>query len=195
MVAAGVIIPTSSDELFSFVESQSGHNIRRCYQCGKCTAGCPVTYAMDLGPRKIMHSIQLGLKDEALNNNTIWMCIFCQTCSVRCPRQIDISKVMESLRYLAIAERRLPPEREIKLFHRLFLDRIKKQGRIHELNLVIRYNLQSRHPFTNASLLPAMLSKRKLSLLPPKVKGASEIKRMFVKVKEIEEKDKKVDEP
>jgi len=102
---ASVITPSPLSELRTFVEKQSGQNVLECYQCGKCSAGCPTAYAMDLTPRQLMRGIQLGLKDEVLGSTTIWLCLSCQTCSVRCPRQIDIARVLESVRQLAIAEK------------------------------------------------------------------------------------------
>ena len=188
MVIAGALTPTPSSELRSFVEKHSGQKILRCYQCGKCAAGCPVAYAMDLTPRQIMRAVQLGLKDEIIHSRTIWLCVFCLTCSARCPQEIDIAGVMESLRILAIAEKIKPAEKDIELFHRIFLDQVRSQARVHEMGLVARYNLRSGHLFSNVGLLPGMLSKGKLSILPPRVKGAGKVKELFAKVKAIENK-------
>jgi heterodisulfide reductase subunit C len=183
-----VVIPSPLSDLRSFVKSQSGEDVFRCYQCGKCTAGCPVAYAMDLGPRQIMRAVQLGLKEEVLQSSTIWLCVFCQTCSVRCPREIDIARVMESLRILAIAEKGKPAEKDIELFHRLFIAIVERRGRMHELELGARYNLQGRHPLANIGLLLPMLSKGKMPILGPKVKAASEIKRLFAAARAAEAK-------
>ena len=183
MSPANTITPIPSSELRSFVEAHSGQKILRCYQCGKCTSGCPSAYVMDLGPRRIMRAIQLGLKDDIIHGTTIWLCMFCQTCSARCPQEIDIARVMETLRVLAVAEKVKPTEKDVQLFHRIFLDLIKQRGRIYELDLGARYNLLSRHPFFNARLLPTMVSKGKLPILPPRVKGAAKVRELFSKVK------------
>jgi heterodisulfide reductase subunit C len=143
---------------------------------------------MDLGPRQIMRAVQLGLKQEVLQSSTIWLCVFCQTCSVRCPREIDIARVMESLRILAIAEKGKPAEKDIELFHRLFSAIVERRGRIHELELGVRYNLQGWHPLANIGLLPPMLIKGKMPFLGPKVKAASEIKRLFAEARAAEAK-------
>jgi len=185
---AAVIIPSPVSELRSFVKSQSGQDVLRCYQCGKCTAGCPVAYAMDLGPRQIMRGIQLGLKQEVLQSSTIWLCVFCQTCSVRCPQEIDIARVMESLRILAIAEKGKPAEKDVELFHRLFIAIVERRGRIHELELGVRYNLQGWHPLANVGLLPSMLAKGKMPILAPKVKASAEIKKLFAAARAVEAK-------
>lgn len=186
MAIASVITPRPSSDLRTFVEKQSGQKVLDCYQCGKCSAGCPVAYAMDLTPRQVIRGVQLGLKDEVLDSNAIWLCVFCQTCSARCPRQIDIAGVIESLRLLAIAEDRKPAEKDVQLFHRIFLGLVERQGRVQELALGALYNLQGRHPFANFALLPQMLTKRKLEIMPHRVKGTSEVKRLFSKVREAE---------
>jgi heterodisulfide reductase subunit C len=182
----GSITPSPLSELRTFVENQSGQKILQCYQCGKCSAGCPAAYVMDLGPRQIMRTIQLGLKEEALGSSTIWLCVFCQTCSARCPAEIDIARVMESLRWLAAAEKSQPAEKDIELFHRTFLNLIQRFGRIQELGLGVLYNLLGRHPLANMALLPGMLTRGKLPFLPPRVKRVSEVRKLFAKVKGIE---------
>jgi heterodisulfide reductase subunit C len=93
---------------------------------------------------------------------------------------------MESLRQLAIAEKSKPPEKEVAVFNRIFLKMIKRYGRVYEAGLAAFYNLFSKHFFANLSLVPSMLFKRKLSILPVKVKGAKKIARIFDRVKEIE---------
>jgi len=183
---ASVITPSPLSELRTFVEKQSGQNVLECYQCGKCSAGCPTAYAMDLTPRQLMRGIQLGLKDEVLGSTTIWLCLSCQTCSVRCPRQIDIARVLESVRQLAIAEKSKTAEKDVLLFHRIFLGLVQRFGRAHELSLGVLYNLLSRHLLANAALLANMRTKGKLAILPPRVKGASEVKRLFAKVRAVE---------
>ena len=193
MTLSNTIAVCSSSELLANVESFSGQNILRCYQCGKCSAGCPVAYAMDMPPRQIMRAVQLGLKSEVLGSSSIWLCVSCETCSVRCPREIDIARVFEALRMIAVKEGIKPAEKDIELFHRVFLDVVERRGRVHELELGARYNLQGRHPFqiyrSQLSLLPGMLSRGKMPIRPTKVRGAGEIRRIFKKVREIEERD------
>jgi heterodisulfide reductase subunit C len=183
---ASVITPSPRSELRTLIENQSRQNILDCYQCGKCSAGCPTAYAMDLTPRQLMRGIQLGLKDEVLGSTTIWLCLSCQTCSVRCPRQIDIARVLESVRQLAIAQKSKATEKDVLLFHRIFLGLVQRFGRAHELALGVLYNLRSRHLMANVALLPKMLTKGKLSILPPRVKAASEVTRIFAKVRAVE---------
>jgi heterodisulfide reductase subunit C len=183
MVTGAAITPSPVSDLRTFVEKQSGQRIFDCYQCGKCSAGCPIDYAMDLGPRQIMRAIQLGLKKEIMGSTTIWLCVSCETCSSRCPAKIDIAKVMESLRILAAAEGSLPAEKHIDLFHRTFLNTIRQYGRAHEFSLAVTYTLKSRNLFANMGVAQTMFTKGKLVIMPPKVGGASWVKTVFSKTK------------
>ena len=89
------------DKLTKKVEELSGQNVFSCYQCGRCSAGCPMVSEMDVMPSNVMRSLQLG-DTEVLEKNTFWVCATCYTCDVRCPKDIDIAKVMEALRQIKL---------------------------------------------------------------------------------------------
>ena len=80
----------------------SGQNLNLCYQCGKCSAGCPMSFAMDLLPNQIMRLVQLGLEEDIANSKTVWLCASCFTCTARCPKGVDLSRVIETLRLLTL---------------------------------------------------------------------------------------------
>jgi heterodisulfide reductase subunit C len=82
----------------------SGQNVHQCFQCGTCGGSCPMGQSMDSIPRKIMHLAQLGLQDEIEKNNTCWVCASCHTCNVRCPRGIDLPRVMEAIRLMTLRQ-------------------------------------------------------------------------------------------
>ena len=86
------------EEFLKKVEELSGQSIFSCNQCGRCSAGCPIVTAMDLLPNQVIRLIQLGHEKKVLSSRTIWLCASCLTCDSRCPRGIDISRIMESLR-------------------------------------------------------------------------------------------------
>jgi heterodisulfide reductase subunit C len=176
-----------ANEFLSFVQRETGERITSCYQCGKCTAGCPTAYAMDITPRQVMRGIQLGLKDEILGSSAIWLCVSCQTCSLRCPREIDIAKVMESLRLLAQAEGRAPAQKDIATFYNSFMQDVQLFGRVYEAGLGVLYNMRSMHPFNNMTRLPGLFSRGKLKLKPQR-RRVSEVKQIASRVKEIERK-------
>ena len=96
-----------SDKNWTFVEeiqTLSGQEISNCYQCGACSSGCPMTQEMDYLPSTIIRMVQLGM-EETLESKTIWTCMTCFNCEVRCPRGIDIANVMEALRQLVLRKK------------------------------------------------------------------------------------------
>ena len=84
------------------VEKVSGQKLLACYQCGKCSAGCPMASFMDILPNQIIRMAQLGMQDKLLASRTIWTCVSCLTCNTRCPKNIKIAEVIESLRETAL---------------------------------------------------------------------------------------------
>jgi len=80
----------------------SGQNISLCYHCGTCSAACPNAGEMDLLPRQLLRRAQAGLDQDMANSRTAWVCVSCLSCSVRCPRGIDIARVMEAVRLLSL---------------------------------------------------------------------------------------------
>jgi heterodisulfide reductase subunit C len=163
----------------SEVDQASGEIIQACYQCQKCSAGCPVAYAMDILPNQILRHIQYNHRERVLSSKTIWICASCYTCSVRCPNNIDIAKIMDTLRGLAIRSGIKPGEKDIPLFHSVFLDTIKSKGRIHELSLLIQFKLKTKDLFKDAGLGWKMYRKGKIKLFPSKFGGGKEIKEIF----------------
>ena len=87
-------------ELIDKVAELSGQNLYGCYQCGKCSGGCPSVWQMDILPNEVIRLVQTKRVDDALNSETIWICASCFTCTVRCPRGIDLAKIMEALRQI-----------------------------------------------------------------------------------------------
>ncbi|HHX87177.1 MAG TPA: 4Fe-4S dicluster domain-containing protein [Firmicutes bacterium] len=87
------------------LEENTGQNPSQCFQCAKCSASCPVVSAMDLLPHQVIRYLQLGLLEELLESRTPWICASCFTCAARCPRDLDLARMMEGVR-LAILRRR-----------------------------------------------------------------------------------------
>ena len=81
------------------IEMISGESLLACNQCGKCSAGCPVAYGMDMLPSQVIRLAQLGVED-VLDGETIWTCAACLTCVARCPKGIDLPRIMEALRLI-----------------------------------------------------------------------------------------------
>ena len=93
------------DQFVAKVEELSGQKLLACYQCGKCSAGCPAISQMDILPNQIIRYSQLGFKDELLKSKSIWICASCMTCNVRCPKGIKIAEVMEAIRQILLRKR------------------------------------------------------------------------------------------
>ncbi|MFO7981313.1 MAG: 4Fe-4S dicluster domain-containing protein [Candidatus Aminicenantes bacterium] len=97
---------TIKNSVVAKVEELSGQNLLACYQCGKCSAGCPAISQMDLPPNQVIRYAQLGFTDELINSKTIWICASCLTCNVRCPKGINIAEIMEALRQVLLRQRK-----------------------------------------------------------------------------------------
>ena len=96
---------------FEIARRPGGENIKKCFACGTCTAGCPVFHVEhEYNPRKIIRMILLGLRKEVLSSKIIWFCSQCYTCSANCPQDVDFSDIMFSLRDLAVQEGYAPPD-------------------------------------------------------------------------------------
>ena len=93
------------DPFVAKVEELSGQNLLACYQCGKCSAGCPAVSEMDILPNQIIRYAQLGFKDELLRSKAIWICASCFTCNARCPKGINIAEVIEAIREILLRKR------------------------------------------------------------------------------------------
>jgi len=98
------LLELSMDEVVDKIEELSGQNIFDCYQCGMCSAGCPLVEEMDLLPNQVLHALQM--KDPAaMTANSMWICASCYTCEVRCPKGVDLAKVMEAMRQIYLRKR------------------------------------------------------------------------------------------
>jgi heterodisulfide reductase subunit C len=161
----------------------NGVPLQRCYHCRKCTAGCPVGPHMEYNLNKVIKMIQNGKRDQVLGSSTIWICLSCETCITRCPNQIDIARMMDVLRQMAIEEGVGAREKNILKFHESFLSNMKMGGRINEPLMMIQYKLKSGDLFSDAVMGVEMFLKGKLSLLSPRTKDMKSVKDIFEKTK------------
>lgn len=165
-------------------EKIKGVPIQRCYHCRKCTAGCPLASVMEYNPNRIIKMIQMGMKKEVLNSSTIWLCASCETCITRCPNEVDIARMMDVLREMALKEGVPAKEKNVVLFHEAFLRGIKLRGRINEPLMMVNYKLRSGDLFSDMSMGVEMLLKGKLPLISPKTKNLRAVKEIFEKTRQ-----------
>jgi heterodisulfide reductase subunit C2 len=170
-------------EFIKQVSKESGENPSLCYQCGNCTAGCPYTQYFDYPVSQIMRLLQTGQKDTILNSKAIWLCATCETCTTRCPCEIDVAGIMDILRIIARRENRVS-EKDVKLFYDTFLSSMKQFGRIYEVGILLAYNLTSGHLFADAELGPKVLEHEKIHFLPKWIKGADKVAQIFNRFQE-----------
>ena len=159
------------------VAETTGQNPFRCYQCGNCSAGCPMAGRGDYLPHQIFRFLQLD-REEPLHALQPWLCVGCQTCATRCPQELDLSRVMDALRAEAERAETVPAgARRARLFNRIFVDQVLAAGRLSEVKLGAEYNLRARAPFQNLENLPALLARGKIRLDGKTLRGPGRARR------------------
>ena len=127
---------TISPQLSRRVGAGSGENAYTCYQCKRCSIGCPVAPFADLHPAQVMRAVQLGDYDTAVRSRMVWLCTGCETCTTRCPQGIDIAAVMDELRIIGRHDGAVPKDAAFANVLRLNLDSMKRWGRIYEMEML-----------------------------------------------------------
>jgi len=174
--------------LISEIESDTGINVNRCYQCGKCSAGCAINEEMDFPPNVVMRMLQTNNPenyDEILHSQTIWLCVSCQNCLTRCPMQINIPGLMDYLREKALEKKTVNKKsKKIISFHNSFLSSVKYTGRLYEIGLIAGYKMRTFNLLQDMDVAPGMFMKGKLPILPEMVKDKKQLSAIFSKTKE-----------
>lgn len=161
------------------VEDLSHANLHRCWHCLACSGGCPFSSDMDILPNAIIRMVQFGLKQKVLASSTIWLCVGCNTCSMECPNAIDMAAIMDALRQMAISEYKDIAEPGILAFHNSVIHSVYRYGRTHKLEIMMKYKMFEKDFFSDINLGLKMLAKKKLDLLPSKVKDQKAVKSLF----------------
>jgi len=174
-------IHTLSRKLFD----ATGVSVTRCYQCGKCTAGCPMAEEMDYTPSHILRLLQLGLdgfEDRVLRAYSPWVCLTCEVCYARCPQEVDIPKMMDFLRSESTHLNTVNPRaRDFLSFHKTMLDSIKYVGRLYEVGMIMGYKARTGHLLEDIMMAPTLFFKGKLKLFPHLIKNRKNISQIFKK--------------
>jgi heterodisulfide reductase subunit B len=157
---------TINPNLAKLIKDKLGQNVSLCYQCVKCTSGCPVAEFFDWQPNQIMRAVQLGQEDIALESETPWLCASCQACTTRCPQNLDIAAIMDFLTREAVSRGIKPPIPVINIFNEAFMREVRIWGRSFELGTMAEIKIRTRDFTSDLDLGMRMLRKQKLSFVP-----------------------------
>ena len=179
--------------LLEQIEAEGPFQAGSCFQCRKCTNGCPVTFAMDLYPDEVIRLVILGQRESVLACQTIWVCAACETCTTRCPNDVRIAELMDCLKEMALREGVPSSQPRTTTLHETFLNNIKKRGRLYETTLLPAYLIKSGELLEkwksgtwryDLSLARRMLSKGRLPLKPKSINGVKEVSRILSRRRE-----------
>jgi heterodisulfide reductase subunit C len=142
---------------------------------------------MDVAPNRLIRLVQTGRHDKAMQAESIWLCVSCQTCTTRCPQSVDCAGVMDALRELAAARgQAAPAARRTVVFQQAFLDNIRRNGRLRELELVATFktrafagDLSVPLLFKDALLGPRLYRRGKFHLRGENVRDRGLVRRIF----------------
>ena len=180
---------TMETDSVALLESLAQTKFADCYQCGKCTAGCPRSAHMDKKPNHLIRMVQLGNVEGALKAGAIWQCVSCETCTARCPKNVDCAAVMDALRQVSYQRGMTSKEQAaVVLFQKAFLDSVRRNGRLNEIEMMVQYKLEGfatirRLGFllNGAMLAPRMKMRNKLHIIGEKVRDRGLVRRIFAR--------------
>lgn len=162
------------------VQERSGQDIKVCYQCLKCSVGCPVSSYMKFKANRLIRMIQYGEREKVLKDSSIWLCVSCMTCGARCPNEIDMSSVMDTLREMSIEGGYAhEADRRVVILHEEFVRSIKMWGRLHEITFFMPYMIRSLDLFSNMGSALALMPRGKFPLIPKQIEGIEDIRQLF----------------
>jgi len=177
------------------LEKEGGVSVADCYQCGKCTAGCPAAVDMDVAPSQVLRLLQSETpkhEERALSSLSIWLCIGCETCVTRCPQEVDLPRAMDFLRQEALARKLANQEADdVVAFHQAFLKSVEKGGRLFEFGMIGDYKLRTGHFFKDLGLAPTMFLKGKMSPFPHGGGNKREVAKMFARARAVKKEPQK----
>jgi heterodisulfide reductase subunit C len=178
---------TPDTVLAGTIRRGAGINAYKCYQCKRCTAGCPVAGFAGLHPAQIVRAVQLGDLESIMADRFIWLCTGCQTCSTRCPQEIDVAGIMDELRMLAYEHDLVRKDAPFASILRYNADSFKRWGRMYELELLARDKIMRPSSMTDDLMLGVkMVMKGKIGFVPSRGGDRAQMKRMVDAAERIE---------
>ncbi len=164
-----------------------GEGIRLCIQCGTCTASCPSATRWEYTPSWVIAMVRAGMRDEVLSSSSMWHCLSCYFCTVRCPRGVKPTEIFHVLEYLANQYGFKVRQTHTPAMYQGFVSSIRGNGRVHEFGVLFRYYLAT-NPLAALKLLPTglqLFSHKRMPLLPRKVKGKDDLSKIIQKFREV----------
>lgn len=165
--------------LVDVVRERTGVNLSSCFQCQKCSSGCTVAAATDLLPHVLVRKLQLGEGLDVLRSRAIWLCVGCQTCTTRCPNEIDLAAVMDALRETALEAGVEPAEGDVAAFHRVVLETIRHHGRLFELGMIFRLKTETGHYVKDLRMGLDLMRRGKIRLVASRIRDPREVAALF----------------
>ena len=172
-----------SNELLNAIDA-AGLRPNDCYQCGRCSSGCPIAAHFDIKTMDVVRLAALGMEEPLMESHAIWLCAGCETCTTRCPNDIDIAHLMDTLREYSIKKGYKPAEQKVAKFHKTYLNVINRHGRIFEVELFAEYKMRSMDLFSDMAMGMKMFFQGKLGLFPHRIKNRAAIKKIYKDAKE-----------
>ena len=176
-----ILYPAKSSSGLKAALEEHGINVQSCYQCGRCSGGCPIAPHFDLLPMEVVRLSAMGMEEPIVKSHTIWLCASCETCTSRCPNGIDIAMMMDVLREYTLAKGYKPAEPGIVAFHTAYLNVIRRWGRIFEVELFVEYKTRAFDFFTDMAMGMKLFFQGKLRLIPQPAKDRKAIREIYNK--------------
>jgi heterodisulfide reductase subunit C len=188
---ADTTVKSSPAAVASFIDEvcsiPGGEEINSCIQCGVCTGSCPTANQWDYPPRRAIAMVRAGLRDELLSSNSMWFCVSCYSCTVRCPRDIKPADIMHALEIIALRSGKSTRKSNTPIMYRCFVDSARGNGRVYELGMMIKLFMKT-NPFAALKLAPVGLGlflHKRLPLSPSRIKDMSGLKAILNKAREL----------
>ncbi|MBI5165286.1 MAG: 4Fe-4S dicluster domain-containing protein [Magnetospirillum sp.] len=177
-----------------YANVDGGDRMALCMQCGTCSGSCPIGAQMDHGPRKLFMMIRAGLKDQVLASDTIWNCVSCYNCVVRCPRKVPVTYILHDLATVALREGNAAAKASDNArFGSAFWWSAAKYGRTDERLVTAKYYWSFglggfiKRGMANQKIAMGMVKTKRMHIgMPHKVKGTGELAKILAKAAEIE---------
>jgi heterodisulfide reductase subunit B len=165
-----------SNHIAQRIQEELGQNVYLCYQCIRCSSGCPLGEFFDWQPNQIMRGVQFGDEEIAFESQTPWLCASCQTCSTRCPQGLDVTAIMEFLTREATLRGHKPKVMAVAHMNKAFMNEVRMWGRAYELGLMAEMKVRTMNLFDDLDLGAKMIAKRKISFLPHIARPPKQVK-------------------